>query len=328
MSTDVGPRVTRDEVQRAAERLRGLVRWTPLLEIDPEPRHPRVALKLECLQASGSFKLRGATNCILLDEGRHERVVATSGGNHGIAVAHACRQLGLAADVFVSASAPMHKVRSMEAAGARVHRVDHPSPEVAARCLKFAERHEALFVHPFDDPAVVAGQGTLGLEILEQSPDVTHIVVAVGGGGLAAGLALALAGTVQVMPIEPARCPTLAAALDAGHPVPVEVGGVAVDSLGSPLLGNLAYAVLSPLIRSVTLVSEDEIRVAQRQLWRKYRLAVEPAAASAWAAVLGGELELGPDARVVVIVCGGNVDLAALAAGEGDDDGPATRRRC
>ncbi len=313
MSTDPGERVTRADVERAAERLRGLVRRTPLLELEPEAGRPRVALKLECLQASGSFKLRGATNRILLDEGRHRRVVARSGGNHGIAVAHACRRLGLAADVFVSENAPAHKVLAIEAAGAQVHRPEGPEDDATARCLDFAERHDALFVHPFDDPAVAAGQGTVGLEILEQCPDVTHVVVAVGGGGLATGTALALDGAAQIVPVEPVLCPTLASALEAGRPVPVEVGGAAADALGSPQLGDLAYSVLSPLVRGVTLVGEDEILAAQRSLWETYRLAVEPAAACAWAGVRGEGLDLGAGARIVVVACGGNLDLAALA---------------
>ena len=312
--------VTRDDVQRAAQRLHGRIRRTPLLELDPPPEGARFSLKLECLQKSGSFKFRGATNRILLDEGRHERVVAASGGNHGLAVAQACRSLGLAAEIFVSTSAPVHKVRWIEATGARLQAVDGPFPEVAARCREFAEHVGALFVHPFDDPRVVAGQGTVGLEILEQAPDVSHVVVAVGGGGLAAGVALAVGDRAHVVPAEPAACPTLAAALDAGGPVQVEVGGIAADSLGAPLLGELAYAVLAPTAERVVLVDEGEIRSAQRQLWETYRLSVEPAAACAWAAASQCEPCLSPGAHTVVIACGGNLDLATLAA---DPEGAA-----
>jgi len=312
MSTETDSQLTRSDVEGAATRLRGLVRRTPMFAVDPKPGGPRIVLKLECFQVSGSFKIRGATNRILLDEGRHERVVATSGGNHGIAVAHASRRLGLVADVFVSADAPAHKVRAIEAARARVHHAD-PSRELSAVGREFAERHDALYVHPFDDPGVVAGQGTLGLEILEQCPDATHVVAAVGGGGLSAGIALALAEKARVVPVEPALCPTLAAGLAAGGPVTIEVGGVAADALGSPHLGALAYELLSPLVRTVPLVDEDEIRTAQGHLWEQYRLAVEPAAACAWAAVVGGHAELEPDAWVVVIICGGNLDPATLA---------------
>jgi threonine dehydratase len=305
-------RVTRDDVLSAAERLDGFVRRTPLLELDPEPGRPRIAVKLECLQGSGSFKLRGATNRILLDEGRHKGVVAMSGGNHGLAVAHASRRLGLTADVFAT-GASAHKVRLMQAAGATVHVLDGSRSELTARCMDFAEHHEALFVHPFNDPAVVAGQGTVGLEIIEQWPDVTDVVVAVGGGGLASGVALALAGSARVVPTEPVECQTLAAALEAGQPVPVEVGGIAADTLGAPELGDIAYAVLAPLVRRVALVAEGEILAAQRQLWELYRLAVEPAAATAWAATLGNNVEFGPNAGIVVVLCGANVDPATLA---------------
>src|SRR5262249_34586277 len=246
MSSDTSPRLTRADVERAAERLHGHVRRTPMLVLDREPDRPQIALKLECLQVSGSFKIRGATNRILLDGGRHERVVATSGGNHGIAVAHVSRRLGLRADLFVTPHAPAYKMRAIEAAGARVHRAD-PSQDLVSVAREFAEEHSALYVHSFDDPGVVAGQGTLGLEILEEHPDATHVVLAVGGGGLGAGIAVAVGERVRLVPVEPSLCPTLAAALEAGHPVPVEVGGVAADALGALRLSELAYALLSPL---------------------------------------------------------------------------------
>jgi threonine dehydratase len=170
-------------------------------------------------------------------------------------------------------------------------------------------------VHPFEDEAVVAGQGTVGLEILAQRPEVTKVVVSVGGGGLAAGVAVALAGQAELIATEPSACPTLAAALAAGEPTPVDVGGVAVDSLGAPLFGRLAYQLLAPVVEKVVLVEEDEIVAAQQRLWEEVRVIVEPAAACAWAAATSSHAEMGPDDRVVVVACGANVDPRHPIAG-------------
>jgi threonine dehydratase len=305
------PSVTLRDVEEAARRLEGHVRVTPLLFPEPGER-PAVAVKLECLQIAGSFKIRGATNRLLFDVGRHERIVAASGGNHGIAVATACRRLGLCADIFVPATSPAHKLEAIKAAGATVHILDGPFTEVAARCADFADAHEALLIHPFDDPMVIAGQGTVGLELLEQWPGVTTIVAAVGGGGFAAGLVVAVAGHAEIVAAEPTLCPTLVEALAAGGPVPVGVGGVAVDSLGAPQLGMLAYRLLAPALRRVVTVSERDILAAQEWWWRACRLPLEPAAACAWAAARSDQALVGPDDCIAVIACGGNSDLVEI----------------
>lgn len=305
-STQPSPSL-RDEVQAAAARLDGRVRRTPVLAI--EDRHfGRVALKLESLQLSGSFKVRGAMNRILVDEGRHGRVVAASGGNHGVAVAETCQRLGLPADIFVPASASRAKTRRISAAGAQLHLVDAPFADVEARCQEFGRAHGALFVHPYDDPGVISGQGTIGLELLDQMPNVDTVFVAVGGGGLAAGLAAALDPGVHIVAVEPELCPTLTAALAAGRPVEAPIGGAAADALGAPALGQFAYEVLSRRLTGVTTVSEDEIRAAQALLWDRCRLVVEPAAACAFA----GFLRHGGGPGSVVIVCGGNVELPSV----------------
>lgn len=298
---------TRVDVVAASQRLEHRIRRTPLLDATTGDG-ARLVLKLECFQVSGSFKIRGATNRILLDERRHAGVVAASGGNHGAAVAHACRDLGLKADVFVPASSPHHKLRRITDAGAELHVVDGPFTEAAARCTEFAAEYGALLVHPFDDPAVIAGQGTLGVEILDQCAGVTKIVVAVGGGGLAAGLAVAVDGKTELLAVEPEACPTLSAALEAGRPVLVEVGGVAADSLGAPLLGDLAFDILAPTVSSVIAVSEKDIVAAQQSLWDAFRLAVEPAAGCCWAAAQCAAASMSPEDIIVVVVCGANLD--------------------
>jgi threonine dehydratase len=278
-----------------------------MLDLGRLPSGARVAVKLESLQRSGSFKIRGAFNRILRDSAAHRRVAAASGGNHGAAVACAGHALGLQVDVFVPATAPAEKVRRIAADGGAVHLVEGPFPNAAAECATFAAREDALLIHPFDDPDVVAGQGTVGLEILEQLPEATKIVVAVGGGGFAAGVAIAGDGRAELVPVEPELSPTLARARAAGQPVEIAVGGVAADSLGAPRLGDIAFSVLREG-HEVVLVAEQSILAAQRRLWDELRLAVEPAAACAWAALDEDALRLTEDDVVVVVLCGGNVD--------------------
>ena len=304
--------VTRGHVVAAFSRLEGRIRHTPLMMLPPDTRGWRVALKLECLQISGSFKFRGATHRLLLDEGRHERVTAASGGNHGAAVAQACQGLQLTADIFVPASSPMHKLRQIKASGARLHLVEGSFSEAAKRCQEFAAVEDALFIHPFNDPGVVAAQGTLGLEILEQCPQVTKVVVAVGGGGLAAGITAALNGEAEVVAVEPRECPSLAMALAAGEPVEAPARGIAADSLGAPVIGELAFSILAPTVNEPVLLDDAAILTAQRSLWSQFRLAVEPAAACGWAALEAIAPSLDSDDCVVLLVCGGNADLGAL----------------
>ena len=242
------------ELREAVDRLRGRIRRTPVLELaagDVE----RLSLKLENLQLSGSFKIRGAMNRILADKGAHDRVVAASGGNHGVAVARTCRALGLEVDVFVPASSPPEKTGRMTMLGARVHVVDAPFTEVEQQCTEYGREIGALFVHPFNDAAVIAGQGTLGLEMVEQIPDLRTVYVSVGGGGLAAGLARSLPESVHIVAVEPEACASLTAALAAGRPVPTPVGGVAADSLGAPIVGDRAFATLRPRVRPTLTVT-------------------------------------------------------------------------
>jgi threonine dehydratase len=300
--------VALEQVQMAGQRISRLVRRTPVIEIRDLGWPAPVGLKLENLQLSGSFKLRGALNRILADGSGHERVAAASGGNHGIAVGNASRLLGIPADVFVPASCPAEKRGLIEGSGARLHVVEGSFTLVESQCREFALDAGALYIHPYDDPDVMAGQGTVGLEILEQVPDVTHILVAVGGGGLAGGIAAALAGRARVVAVEPEACPTLAQALAAGRPVPVEVGGVAQDSLGAPMLGNAPFSALARVVDSVVMVSDAEIVEAQRSLWELFRMLVEPAAACGWAALLNRRQPLHAMDRLVVVCCGGNVD--------------------
>lgn len=301
------------DLHRVRGRIAGSLRDTPVLRLDaPTPDGPRpVALKLELLQVTGCFKVRGALAAVSPAEGN--TVVACSGGNHGLGVAHAARELGKRAVLFVPTDAASAKVEAMRSRGAEVRQ---PHEDMAATFRAAAEHaavHGLPFIHPYDDPAVVAGQGTLGLELLEQAPEVEHWVVAVGGGGLAAGLCLALEGRAEVVPVEPAACPALAEAQARGCPVSVAVSGSARTSLGAPSVGRLPWEILQNRVGPVALVSEDEIRWAQAWLWREARLVAEPGGAAALAALLSGAWRPPKAGPVGVVLCGGNAD--ALPAG-------------
>jgi threonine dehydratase len=311
---------TGSDVQAAAVRLAGRIRVTPLAEADPGSFPPagRVWLKLELLQHTGSFKVRGAFNRILSAAERGPLpaagVVAASGGNAGLAVAYAAARHELPARVFVPAAAPAVKVARLRAYGADVVQAGSCYAEAYESAAKHAADVGALLCHAYDQPEVCAGQGTLGRELLEQSGgELDTVLVAVGGGGLMAGIAAATEGRARVVGVEPVTIPTLHAALAAGRPVDVEVSGVAADALGATRLGDIAFAVATRTgVRSV-LVDDADIIAARRLLWDRYRLAVEHGAAAAVAALLSGAYRPADGERVAVVLCGANTDPASLA---------------
>ncbi|WP_214416348.1 threonine/serine dehydratase [Sphaerisporangium fuscum] len=303
--------LTREDVQRAAERIAGHVRRTPLLDGGPGP-----LLKLESLQHSGSFKVRGAFNRILAAEHLPEAgIIAASGGNHGLAVAYAARVLGVRAEIFVPVISSPVKVAGLRALGAHVHQTGAIFAEAYEASAKRAAETGALEIHAYDQAEVVAGQGTVGLEILDQARDgggVDTILVAVGGGGLIGGITAAVAGAARVVAVEPERIPTLHEALARQEPVLVEVSGVAADSLGASRIGRIAFdTVTAAGVRSV-LVTDDAIIEARRELWRDHRVAAEHAGAAALAALRSGAYAPAPGERVAVVVCGANTDPATL----------------
>ncbi|MDT8910800.1 serine/threonine dehydratase [Amycolatopsis sp. PS_44_ISF1] len=287
------------DVEAASERIRAHVRRTPLLraEIDGRP----VVLKLEHLQRSGSFKLRGAVNALLAGP-MPARVVTASGGNHGLGVATAAQLLGVPAVVYVPESVPEAKAAGIEATGVKLVRHGATYAEAAAAALGVAQEEGTRYLHAYDDPDVIAGQGTVTAEIVEDSPDVDAVVVAVGGGGLASGAALASGGR-RVFAAEPERCRALNAALEAGEPVDVALGSVASSALGATRIGQLPFRLLnSPAVTSV-LVSDAELLAARDRLWDGFRLVVEPAAAVPLAAWLAGRIEAELPA---LVLCGAN----------------------
>ncbi|GGQ16725.1 threonine dehydratase [Actinomadura coerulea] len=312
--------IDRSDVQAAAGRVAGHVRRTPTVEVEPGPLAPtaRMWLKLELTQHTGSFKARGAFNHILAarDEGRlpETGVVAASGGNAGLAFAYAAARAGVPAEVYVPETAPAVKVARLRALGAAVVQVGTRYAEAQDAATKRAADTGALFCHAYDLPEVCAGQGTLGLEVLEQTGgEIDTVLLAVGGGGLMAGVAAALEGRARVVGVEPVTIPTLERALHAGRPVDVEVSGVAADSLGATRAGEIAFAVASRAGVRPVLVTDEAIVEARRFVWREYRLVVEHGTAAAVAALRGGAYRPSAGERVAVVLCGANTDPSDLA---------------
>jgi threonine dehydratase len=308
------PPITRFDIEEAAERIAGLVRRTPVLSLEPGAFGVpgRISLKLELLQHTGSFKPRGAFNRMLSAELDDSGVLAASGGNFGLAVAHAARVLGQRAEIFVPSTASPVKIEAIRELGAEVHVVPGYYADAYAACEERAFDSGAIFLHPYDQPAVVAGQGTIAMELAEQVPDADTVLVAVGGGGLIGGIAAWFAGEVRVVGVEPEACPTLHAALAAGEPVDVEVGGIAADALGAQRAGQIGFEIARRFVERVVLVPDEAIAWAQRRLWSECRVLAEPGGAASLAALLTGAYTPAPDEHVVVLICGGNTDPASL----------------
>ncbi|MFC0385459.1 serine/threonine dehydratase [Muricoccus vinaceus] len=308
------PAVDRAAIEAAAARILPHIRRTPVLDL-PAPALGTscdVALKLEQLQVSGSFKARGAFNALL--QSGATSVIAASGGNHGAAVAHAAAALGIRAEIHVPAISAPSKVARIREAGAVVMQDGATYAEAFAASERRRAETGATSVHAYDQPEVLAGQGTVAREFEADSPGLTHILVAVGGGGLIGGMAAWLArGPAQLVAVEPEGCPTFHTALRAGSPVDAPVGGLAADSLGARRVGALMFETTRGVVRESVLVPDEAIREAQRRLWSAARLVAEPGGATALAALLCGAWVPPAGARVGVLVCGGNCDPGSVA---------------
>ena len=309
--------VTPSDIRTAAARIAPEVRRTPLLRLPGRALGLELAevwLKLEQLQLGGSFKARGMFNRLLAQpQVPQAGVVVASGGNAAIAVACAARARGVPCEVFVPEVSSPAKRAVLAGLGARVHVRGAAYPEALAACLARQAESGALLMHAYDQVEVVAGAGTIGLEIEEEAGTPDHVLVSVGGGGLIAGIAAWFEGRAAVHALEPAQAPTLHAARQAGKPVDVPVGGVAADSLGARRVGDICWAVSQRHVAHAHLLDDAAIRRAQLRLWREWRLAVEPAAALGLAALWEGVVRPEPQARVAVLLCGANVDPASLA---------------
>lgn len=302
----------RRSIEVAATRIAPYVRRTPVLDLRVGAQ--MLNLKLEYLQVSGTFKARGAFNRLLsaAPDVLALGVVAASGGNHGIAVAHAARDLGIPAHIFVPSVSPVAKRQRLLALGAHVRICGDQYADALAESEDFIVRTGALRSHAYDQIDTLAGQGTIALEWLEQEPALDTVLVAVGGGGLIGGIAACFDGRVKVVGVESQGCPTLHAALRAGEPVDVAVGGLAADSLGARRVGQLMFPIAQRRVAESLLVSDDDIRRAQRFLWQHARIPSEPGGAAAMAAVLSGAYRGRSGERIGVLVCGANVDPATL----------------
>jgi threonine dehydratase len=307
------PLVTGAEVEAAAVLLQGAVRRTPL-------EHSRalaervggpVWLKCENLQRTGSFKIRGAYTRIarLTDVERAAGVVAASAGNHAQGVALAARELGAAATVFMPETAPLPKLAATRGYGATVHQLGDSLTEPLVAAREFADRTGSVFIHPFDHPDVIAGQGTVGLEVLEQCPDVQTVVVCTGGGGLVAGIAAAVKSRrpdVRVVAVQAAMAASFPASLAAGVPVPLASMATMADGIAVAAPGDLTLAHVAGLVDEVRTVSEAELSRALLFCLERAKLVVEPAGVAAVAAVLADPGAF--RAPVVAVVSGGNID--------------------
>lgn len=310
--------ITRADVEAATRRISGRVRRTPVAQVGPGTFAPagQVWLKLELMQHTGSFKPRGAFNRILAaaecGELPARGVIAASGGNAGLGVAYAAKSLGIPAEIYVPTTAPTVKVTKLVALGATVVQYGIEYAEAYEAATKRAADTGALLCHAYDHPEICAGQGTVALELLDQVGELDTVLLAVGGGGLMAGIATALAGRVAVVGVEPELSPTLRTALTAGRPVDIEVSGIAADSLGARRIGTIAYDVaIRSSVRSV-LVTDDAIIAARRLLWDDHRIVIEHGTAAAFAALNSGAYRPAAGERIMILLCGANTDPTDL----------------
>ncbi len=301
------PLVTPDDIDDAAERIGRYVRRTPVIE------HGPLTLKLELLQHAGSFKTRGAFNRVLGEPSIPDAgLIAASGGNHGAALSYVGGVLGIRTEIFMPSTSPDIKRRNIERFGASVTVVDGYYDDAQAAADARRARTGSLEIHPFDHPVTVAGQGTMGRELEDQIAGFDTLVVAAGGGGFVAGQAAWFRDRVRIVSVEPVTSQCLRAARIAGEPVDVEVAGVAADSLGARRLGAVPWSIVRHFVDESVVVSDDDIRAAQRELWDEFRLIAEPGGAAALAAVRTGAYRPAEGERVVVVVCGSNADPTTI----------------
>ncbi|MEO5883500.1 MAG: threonine/serine dehydratase [Caldimonas sp.] len=309
--------ITRDDIAAARARIAGDVRRTPLMRLPGRQLGIDCAelwLKLEHLQVGGSFKARGMFNRMRANPVPEAGVVIASGGNAGIAVAEAARAMGVRCEVYVpGSSSPAKRARLVELGAVLTVRGTSYADALAASLSRQATTG-ALLMHAYDQREVVTGAGTLAAEVEEEAGRPDRVLVSVGGGGLIAGVASWFQDSCWIDALEPEQAPTLYRARKAGRPVDVEVSGIAADSLGARRIGTIAWDVTQQYVDARHLLADTAIRAAQVDLWAKLRLAVEPAAALPLAALTTATVVPRKDEKLLLIICGANLDLASLAA--------------
>lgn len=304
-----GEEITRERIAETEALIRPYVRYTPTIIADAAdfglPSRP-LPFKLECLQHSGSFKARGAFTNLLTRQVPKAGVVAASGGNHGAAVAYAAMKRGVPANIFVPTVTSPAKAERIRSYGANLVIGGDRYADALAASETFAVESGALRIHAYDQVETLLGQGTVGLEIEADTPEIDTLLVAVGGGGLIGGIAAWFAGRVKVIAVEPEGSPTLHMALAAGRPVDAPTEGVAADSLAPKQVGARMFPIAQRYVERALLISDDDIRAAQAALWERLRIVAEPGGAAAFGALLSGKYAPQPDERVAVLVCGAN----------------------
>lgn len=312
------PDVTLADVQAAAARIAPYIHRTPIVESATLSRatDTRLGLKAENLQRTGSFKARGALNAILqlTPEQRERGVITLSAGNHGQGLAYAAQLFGVRCVVFMPEHAVPTKVAAVRGYGADARFA--PSMEtVFAMMEEHRQEHGLHYVHPFADPDIIAGQGTVALEMLEDVPETETVVVCVGGGGLLAGIAVAaktLKPGIRVVGVEPEGAPAVTRSLEAGFPVTIEKITTVADGLSAPFAAPTSQRLIERYVDDVVLVTDEEILAAMRLILERTKLLVEPAGAAATAALMSRKAGAKPDSRVIATLSGGNVDFAKL----------------
>lgn len=308
--------VDRDTIAATDRTIRPYIRTTPVLECPGSDVLPgleaRLIFKLELLQHAGSFKARGAFANLLLRNVPAAGVVAASGGNHGAAVAYAARVLGVPARIFVPTISSASKIQRIREYGADLVVGGERYADALAASQSWAAQSGAMTVHAFDQPETILGQGTLGLELERQVAPLDTLLVAVGGGGLIAGIAAWFSGSVKVVAVEPELSPTLFRAMEAGRPVDVEADGIAADSLAPRRVGDRVFPIAQRHVSEVVLVPDTAIIDAQRALWSLARIAAEPGGAASFAALLSRRYVPRQGERVAVLISGGNTDAVNL----------------
>jgi threonine dehydratase len=310
-----------DSIHQAQARIRPYVRHTPLLPL-PALRgdlHPALRLKLENLQVTGSFKPRGVFNNLLstTPEARAAGVVTASGGNHGVALAYAAHVLGLPATVYLPDTASADRVARVERWGAQVVRHGRNWDDAHAAASAYAAQHNLPYVHPFEAERTLAGQGTLGLEILADAPETDCVLIASGGGGLIGGAAAALKAlkpALTVIGVEPLGAPTLLRALEAGRVVELAEVRTIADTLAPRAVGERTLALVQQFVDAVVLVSDDAMIDAMRWLWLEGNQLVEPSGAAVIAALQTGAADIQRFAHPVAVICGGNAAAGPVFA--------------
>jgi threonine dehydratase len=285
------------------------IRRTPVIEVDGNDfgiSVPRVSLKLESLQHAGSFKARGAFTNLLTRNIPEAGVVAASGGNHGAAVAFAAMKRAVPAKIFVPSIASPAKIRQITDYGANLVVAGERYADALAASEAWVAQSGAMPIHAFDQMETLLGQGTVGLELESQVGDLTTLLIAVGGGGLIAGISSWYEGRIKIVGVEPEQAPTLTRALEAGRPVDAEAGGIAADSLAPRRVGELVFPIIQSYVKKTVLVSDEAIHDAQRRLWTTLRVVAEPGGAAALAALTSRRYVPDLSERVGVLICGGN----------------------